>query len=527
MKRFMQIHRNHRSTAVKPQPKASQPKLFSFLFVAMGIVATAVGQTNAPVKELSLQDAIQLTLQHNLELKIDRYNPLIALYRLRGDYGGYDPTLSASGQHDFNESGSRLLSGGFSIPGSTSDDNSFSAGLSGLLPSGAKYNVSGNAKDTYGHSFSLNTNNDLVSNPFENSAGAVSINATQPLLRNFWIDSTRLAIRLDKNNLKSSELDLRLAVMDTVTTLEKAYYLLIYRREYVAVQEKALEFAQRTAAENTKRVQVGAMAPLEEKQAQAQAASSEADLIQARSDLAVQEHVIKQLVADNYSDWANVTIEPSASLTAPYELLNLQDSWRRALDDHPTMLKAKLALENAGIQVKYTRNQLFPELDAFGTLGYNGSGREFSTALDDVHEMDRPFYTFGGSISIPLANTVARNAHKASRATLEQTVLDLKRTERDIMKNIEDDIRQAQASYERVGATRKAREYAEDALAAEQKKLENGKSTTYTVLQMQRDLTTARGNEIQALATYNQYLAQLSFDEGTTLDRLKIDINLK
>jgi outer membrane protein TolC len=64
-------------------------------------------------------------------------------------------------------------------------------------------------------------------------------------------------------------------------------------------------------------------------------------------------------------------------------------------------------------------------------------------------------------------------------------------------------------------------------LDAEQKKLESGKSTTYTVLQIQRDLTTARGNEIQALDSYNKALSQLSFDEGSTLERLGINLEVK
>jgi HAE1 family hydrophobic/amphiphilic exporter-1 len=95
------------------------------------------------------------------------------------------------------------------------------------------------------------------------------------------------------------------------------------------------------------------------------------------------------------------------------------------------------------------------------------------------------------------------------------------------MKQIDDDIKLAQSGFERVGATRAAREYAEEALVAEQKKLEQGKSTTYTVLQMQRDLTTARGNEIQALSTYNKNLSQLSFDEGSTFQRLGINMEVK
>jgi HAE1 family hydrophobic/amphiphilic exporter-1 len=106
-------------------------------------------------------------------------------------------------------------------------------------------------------------------------------------------------------------------------------------------------------------------------------------------------------------------------------------------------------------------------------------------------------------------------------------VLSLKKLEEAIMVEIDNDIKQAESSYKQVAATRTAREYAAAALDAEQKKLESGKSTTYTVLQMQRDLTNARGNEIQALDNYNKALSQLSVDEGTTLQRLGINVEVK
>ena len=106
-------------------------------------------------------------------------------------------------------------------------------------------------------------------------------------------------------------------------------------------------------------------------------------------------------------------------------------------------------------------------------------------------------------------------------------MLTLKKLEQTIMVQIDNDIKQAESSFQQVAATRTAREYAAAALDAEQKKLESGKSTTFTVLQMQRDLTTARGNEIQALDNYNKALSQLSLDEGTTLQRLGINVEVK
>jgi outer membrane protein TolC len=436
--------------------------------------------------------------------------------------------LTFSGEHQHSETGSRLLSGGFSVPGSTSDANVFSGGLgTGLLPWGTIYSFQASASDNYGSSFNLGTNGLPVPNPFENSSASASVSVTQPLLKNFLMDGTRLAIRVNKNRLKYSDLVLKQQIMQTVTTLEQAYYDLIFSRENVFVQQKAVELAGQLVAENRRRVQVGALAPLDAKQAESQAAASQADLIAAKSTLAVQENVVKQLIASNFGPWSSVTIVPTEHLTAPAQHFDLQESWRKGLSQRPELLQAKLDVERAGIQLKYDRNQLLPEVDVIATYGYNGSGREFSGALYDVQQTDRPFYTYGGQISIPLANVTARNNYKSSKVTMQQAVLTVKRWERDIMREIDDDIKQAQASFERVAATRAAREYAEDALNAEEKKLEQGKSTTYTVLQMQRDLTAARGAEIQALDNYNKNLSQLSLDEGTTLSRLGIQMDVQ
>lgn len=504
-------------------------RILRILCILAAAGTTAMAQTNAapPARQLSLQDCIQLALQHNLDLQIDRYNPQIALFTLKGDYGAYDPFLTLSGQHDHNEAGTQLLGGGFIIPGSVSDDNSFSGGINGTTPIGSTYSIQANSRDQYGHSFALFGTN-IVSQPFENSGASASISATQPLLKNFLIDNNRLVIHIAKNRLKYSEQTLRLQIMQTITGLEQAYYDLIYNRENLIVQQKAVELAERLVMENRKRLEVGALAPLDLQSAEAQAASSRAAVIAANSQLGTQERLVKSMVTDAYSsDWANITLEPIGKLTAPAPVLNLQDSWSKGLTQRPEILQAKLDVERQGIQLKYDKNQLWPELDVFGTYGYNGSGKEFSSALGDLQGTDRPFYTYGGRIIIPLANIRARNSYKSDKANMQQLVLALKQLEQNTLILIDNDIGTIRANYDQVQATRAAREYEEAALDAEQKKLESGKSTTYTVLQVQRDLTTARGNEIQALDTYNKSLSQLSLHEGSTFDRLDIKVETK
>jgi len=502
-----------------------------FGLASLTLIALAAGAASGEepkTRALSLEDCIQMALQHNLDLQIERYNPELALFGLKGAYGAYEPTLGLSGQHEHSKSGETLFQGAFTVPGQKTDTDTLNGSLGGLLPWGLQYDLSATASDTDGVRYFYDTNLlTTVGLPYSTSRGSVTLGVTQPLLKNFWIDQTRLTIRVAKNRLKYSELGLRLKIMSTVTTVEQAYYDLIALREYVKVQEKAVELATRLVDENKKRVEVGAMAPLDEKQAEAQAAASQADLISARNNLAVQEHLLKKLITDEYSEWANIVPEPSGTLAAPLQLFDRQNSWSRGLTQRPEMLQAKLDLEKAGIQLKFDHNQLFPQLDLKAGGGYSGSTPEFSGVLGDIERRDQPFYYFGGQFSFPLGNTTARNSYRASKAARQQVVLGVKMMERDIMVQIDDAIRQGQSNYERVAATRKAREYGEDALAAEQKKLEYGKSTTYTVLQMQRDLTAARGNELQALDNYNKALSQLSLAEGSTLDRLSINVEVK
>ncbi|SPE60843.1 Outer membrane efflux protein [Verrucomicrobia bacterium] len=487
------------------------------LLVLAGASLVAQAQTNTTVRELSLRDCIELALKHNLDLQIDRYGPKVALYTWRAAYGAYDPSLSLSGQHSHSETGPQVLGGGFVIPPSQTDDNSFSGSLGSISPIGTTYSLQGNATDTYGANSGA---------PFENSIASASFTLSQPLLKNFWIDSSRLTIRVAKNRLKYSELLLKLQIMQTLTTLEQAYYDLIYNRTNLVVQQEAVLLAERLVSENKTKLQIGTLAPLDLQSAEAQAASSRAAVFAAQSQLGTQERVVKQLITEQFAPWSSIELVPLDNLGAVPRNLNLQDSWSLGLTRRPELLQAKLDVERQGIQLKYDKNQLFPELDVFGTYGYNGSGKEFSDALYNVQQVGQRFYTYGARLTVPLARTTVRNTYNADRATMQQLVLTLKKLEQAIMIAIDNDIGNLRANLDQVRATRAAREYEEAALDAEQKKLDNGKSTTYTVLQVQRDLTTARGNEIQALDNYNKSLAQLSLDEGTTLDRLNIDFQV-
>ena len=494
--------------------------------ILAGLSVTALAQTNTPgARKVSLDDCIQSALEKNLDIRIARYEPPLALTDLQAAYAGYNPAFTFGGAHNYSKSG-----GGFNpsiglVPATTGDQNTFNSSLAGLTPWGLNYNLKGNLQESYGQGAQGN-----LTSPFDDANGSASITLSQPLLKNFWMDQTRFNIKVGKNRVKYTELGLKQNTMTLVTSVEQAYYDLIYSRENVTVQEKAVELAMQLVVENKKRVEVGALAPLDQKQAEAQAETGRAYLIAAKSALIVQENAMKQLITDNYAAMEPVELLPTAPLNAPVRVFDRQISWSKGLTERPDLLQAKLDVERQGVTIKYTYNQLFPEVDVLGGYGFGGGGTgtsEYSQVLDQISRREQPSWSFGGQVTYPIGNSGARANYKKSKLAMEQLVLNLKKLEQMIMVTIDNDITQAKSSYQQVAATRSAREYAAEALAAEQKKLENGKSTTYTVLQMQRDLTTARGNEIQALANYNKALAQLSLDEGTTLQRLGINVEVK
>jgi outer membrane protein TolC len=498
---------------------AAQPGT-NTIAVQTNAMATAVpAGMNAATRAMSLDDCIQEALQHNLDLQIERTVPQISLYTLNSSYSGYDPTFNISGQHQYNDTGPDFQNA-IHIPGTSYEENSFNSGVSGSMPWGLIYNFSGNVSHTYNYQSVIFTNGN-------NSGGQIGVTLTQPLLKNFWIDQTRLNIRVNKNRLKYSEQSLRSQFITSITAVENAYYELIYAQENVQVQQEALALAQTQLDQDRQRVQIGTLAQLDVQQDESQVASSKASLIAAIATLGTDQRALKYLLTDQYSKWFDTDVQPTATLTAALQIFDLQDSWGKGMTQRPDLIQARLNVEQQGIQLKYYRNQLFPEVDLLGTYGFNGTGQQFNDTFNQFNEGNRPFYGYGAQLIMPLSNVGPRNQYKSTKETLKQILLQLKQLEQNVMVEIDNDIGVARADYEKVEASRQARFYAEAALDAEQKKYAVGKSTTLAVLILQNTLTTDRGAEIRALADYNEALATLAKDEGSTLDRHNISVEMK
>lgn len=198
------------------------------------------------------------------------------------------------------------------------------------------------------------------------------------------------------------------------------------------------------------------------------------------------------MINDDLGSWDNVLLNPTLMLTAEPVAFDKKDSWHKALTQSPDIVDARLQLESQKVRLKYTKNQLFPQLDLLGGYGVLGAESKFGMSLQDIEDQKLPNHYAGMRLNFPLNNRNARETHKQNKLEQERLLLSYKRIEQNLMRDIDISIRSAKTSFERVNAARKQHEFAAQALDAEEKKLANGKSTAFQVLQIQRDLTSSR-----------------------------------
>lgn len=486
------------------------------MLLAAGLAAAQPTTAQASMR-VTLDACIQMALENNLDIRITRLLPKRFRFNLNASAAAYDPNFQSSFEIGRGNQPGGVDTEGRPYAGSSAATIDGSVGFGGVLPTGLEYTLAGSVTDE-----------DRVTAgfPFSNARGFTGFTLTQPLLRNFWIDDTRLNIVLSRSGLHRSRLTLQQQLLATITQVELAYLELIAAQETVKVQEKAVQLAEQLWAENKKRVAVGVLAPLDEKQAESQLATSRADLLSARNSMQLQQNALKRLLDDNFAAWMDTELIPAEKLVALPQTFSLPDSWSKGMILRPDLQQATSLLEDENINLKYAKNQVFPQLDLVGSYGLTGNAFEVSGALERLRQAEGDNYAIGVVFRMPITNRAARNRRRAAQVSVEEALLDLKRLEQQILVEIHDAVSTARSSYERVDATKASVEYAQQALDAEQKKLANGKSTSFQVLQLQRDLTASESRNIDAITQYNAALARLAQVEGSTLERHNVSFDL-
>jgi outer membrane protein len=540
---------------------------------------------------LSLQDALSLALENNLDLELERYGIRLAdsdVLRSKAGFlprgvplsvresdpglgtpvtgpngtlgGGDSPTLNSligpGVQVDLSILGSVPLPTGPAVPnldpqivGSAGWSHASDIQNSTFLPGVRSLNsnttvadiayqqgfTSGGTLDVFFNNSRLNENNPLLLyNPTE--ASSVGATFTQPLLRGFGFEANRRYIKIAANNRRVSDTVFVQQLFATVAGVIRLYWDFQSLNGDVRVREEAVASADQFLKDSRNQMEAGTYAEVDVTRAQAELARRQRDLAVARSLVRQQEAIIRDYITRGAVEGAlaNASIVATDPLPtpSPVEHLSVDQLYAKALQYRPDAAQVKLQLDNAVLSLHGSQNGVRPELDVVATAensGLAGVAEQpgvgtdplltggYGSALAQLAHNNFPTYSVGVQLALPLRNRAARSDVLRDELTVRQQQIRIRQLEKQIrleVTNASIAVDEARESYD---AAKSERISQEQTLAAEQQKLDVGASTSYFVIQFQRDLAAARSAEVSALASYQKAKTALQRVTGTIL----------
>jgi outer membrane protein TolC len=561
---------------------------------------------------LSLRDAIALALENNLDIEYARYNPKLAdANSLRVSAGallrnvsssvssgpssatlgvatqaslgsaGTAPSVSSGGQGGVL-SGLSVQLAGTSIP--NLDPLVYVAGQfshsttieTATNITGTNYLVSQYKSATYGiqQGFLTGTTATLymgdtlgvtqnspynMFNPFDQATLQLSV--TQNLLQGFRPSVNNRAIRVAKNQRHISDLTFKTQVMTTVANVVSLYWDLVTFNEELKVKQHTFDLNKRLYEDNQRKAELGAIAPIDIIQAEAEMKSAQQDVVTAELQVLQQEMILKSVLTRNGMDDLAVVgarIVPTDHIDVPAQeaVRPIQDLVAEALASRPDVEQSTIGLEDARITTLGVKDAMLPQLQGFATFSNSGLAGQingqpvpttlangqtvletrtaadvnpyflggFGSAVGQVLGRNFPNYSAGVSLTITLRNRSTQADFITDQLNYRQQQLQDKQLHNSIKLNVinaQMAVRQARAAWE---TSVEARKLQEQTLAGTQRKYELGTSTILDVVITQRDTTTRQLAEVDALSQYNRAIVNLQSVLGTVLTDYEVNI---
>jgi outer membrane protein TolC len=556
---------------------------------------------------LSLPDAIALALENNLDIEFARYGPRVA---------DTDVQRASAGQLLRNLGGTNIRSGPRSATGALAGVSGVSAGggggasSQGGILSGVSVQLAGSAipnldpqaffQGQFGHSTQIITNsfatgtNYLVSgykatgygitkgfltgtsvrldmssqNLSQNSprndfnpatSGNLGFSINQHLLQGFGLALNSRVIKIAKNNRHAADLSFKSQVIATVANVADLYWDLVTYNENLRVRQQALELNQRLYTDNKRRAELGAIAPIDIVQAEAEVAASQQEVTNAETQVLQQEMILKSVLTRNgLDDMAIMSahIVPTDKISVPEAepVEPVQDLVAAALANRPEIEQSHISLENSRLSMQGTKNALMPTLDVFASMQNNalagqvntvtlegGAARQaiiaqrtattnpffvggYGTFVSQLFRRNFPDYAIGFSFSVPLSNRAAQADYIKDQLNYRQQQINDRQMNNNIrlsVINARTALMQARAAYD---TSVKARMLQEQTLNGERRKFHLGTSSFLNVVIVQRDAVARQAAEVAALNNYIRARNNLQSVTGRILKEYNVSM---
>ncbi len=532
---------------------------------------------------LSAEDVVALAIENNIDMEVQRYAPLLAREVLRRAQAGgvlrsvgvgvapgpqsvslqgvsvTTSTVSAagagvsSGGGIVTQLGPNLLSLDPSISAFASfqhatspQSNTVLTGTTAFVQDTRTYQTQYQQNWAFGLSAQLSyfSQYTKVNSPFFTlnpfTSGALDLQLTQNLLQGFGSAVNGRNIRVQKNNLKVTDLQFKLQVITTVSAVLNLYWDLVSFVQDEHAREQEVQTAQQLLDDNKKQVQIGSLAEIEITRAESQLYTAKQDLIISQTNMAQQETVLKNALSRSgvaVPELEDVHLVPLDKIVVPPqdEIRPVDDLVTEAQKNRVEIEQSRINLESNHLNLVGIKNSLKPTLQAFAEVTNNGLTGDLSplvagqpglaylaggygNLLAQIARRNYPNYSAGISLNIPLRNRAAQSDYVTSLLEIRQNELGLRKSMNQVRVDVQNAVIGVEQARARYDAAVKARVLAQQTLEADQKKFTLGAATPFQVVQDQRDLANAQSSEIQSMANYTH--ARIAIDQalGRTLD---------
>ena len=487
------------------------------------------GILNAPAKlqptgtivRLTKEQAIEMAIQNNPDLAVSRYDPAIGDAQVAAARGAFLPTLqSGLLRNNQQQPPTNLFAGDTGVQSNLWSSN---VSVGQLLPwGGGSYSAGLDAARTSTDSLLTSLNPEL--------GAGLSVGFSQPLLRDFKIDPSRAQLDVSRRNRELLGTRFRESSVNTSADAERGYWALVASLALVDVQQRALDLALELERNNRARVDVGQSPPLDLVAARAEVAQRQENLIIARTTALQVEDTLRTLIIDpKRADYWMIHLEPADRVPVVGPPPDIDAAVRRALGQRTDLERARTEIQITDTTVALSKSQTLPDLRVQANYFGDGAGgsrliREggfpgtvvgsvdtsFGSVLGQVFTGDFPTWTLGLTFSYPLGNSTAEANLARARLERDQAAARLRSNEVSAVREVRSAALRLEQNRQRIETTKLGRELAEQRLDAEQRRFEVGMSTSFLVIQAQRDLAIAANGELQALLDYQ--LAVIAFE---------------
>jgi HAE1 family hydrophobic/amphiphilic exporter-1 len=482
---------------------------------------------------LSLKDVTKMALQNNLDIAIQDTNEQLAQQKLLGTYGNYDPTLRGTFALSSTKSANTNIA-------SASNKASFSTtkNLPWNITFSQPVKTGGTLDATFQSSRQSSDQAFYTLNPNYNTSATVTF--TQPLWRNFRIDSNRGNIKLANLDIETSDSQFKAKVTDTIANIQSKYWDLVSSILDYGIKRQSVRLAQITLRDNKKKVDVGTLALIEITQAEFSLAQRELSMLTSEQNILTQENALRQLISNDRKSeiWSKVIVPTDTPDFREYKV-ELNEAIETALKNRPELEQYAIKLKQSDINIKMAENSRKWGMDLQGKFGSSGSAgtptfSNSNTPPEHIGGLGQAYKNLFSeglinwqvqlTVNVPLRNRTVDAQIAQYQISRRQTLMNQRSSEQSIQVEIRNAVQQLETNRNQVRTAEVQRRLAQEQLDGEEKRFEAGLSENFRVLDQQNNLAQAANDYLVNLINYKKSIIVLQKAMYTLLESNEFEI---